>query len=106
MQMLAKSNEDTRELCIPTEVSSIDHNARLMLPFGFPVEIALRIRAIRTSEKAMMIRPREKIAPTPIFCLIEILRLIKRRIGSTPIKTSDATSMLVATQMALRAREV
>lgn len=88
---------------LPTEVSSIDHNARLTLPFGFEVEIEWIILTILIIEKHIMTKPREKMAPIPIFCLVEILKPIKRRIGRTPTTISDAISMLVATQIELRA---
>ena len=88
---------------LPTDVSSIDHKARLTLPFGFAVEIERTILTMRITEKIIMTRPREKIAPMPSFCLVEILNPINKRIGRTPTIMSDAMSMLVATEIALSA---
>lgn len=86
---------------IPTDVSSIDHKARLTFPVALLFSMDSMTLTKRMMEKKTMTTPREKIAPIPNFCFKDIRRPIRSRIGSTATMMSVAMSMLVATQIAL-----
>jgi len=73
---------------IPTDVSSMDHKARLTFSLGLAIVTASMTLTIRIMEKKMMTIPREKIAPIPNFCFKDIQRPIRSRIGSTATRMS------------------